>query len=163
MKKPFRIICLLLVGGVIVFAAIKGAVAQSRTQSIIDVINQNANAAKHSVQILTYKNGMSRTNFLASQYVAQLHKIDTSACPKKFQLAWLNYVQTWEVEAQQTPSMARANALAAAIGTVTHSSSLETVGTTGIERQINANDAITHAWQNVEMVALEYDVRIKYQ
>jgi hypothetical protein len=139
MNKTLRFV-LGLVGLAFILLLIVGYVSYSHkvaeAQSIVNLINQNANAAKHSNQILTYRNGISRTNFLTSQYVGELHKIDTSACPKKFQLTWLNYVQAWEVEAQQTPSMARANALAAAIGTVTHSSSLETVGTTGIQRQI---------------------------
>lgn len=29
-------------------------------------------------------------------YVAELHKIDVSDCPKVFRLAWLDYVQAWE-------------------------------------------------------------------
>jgi hypothetical protein len=159
MKKPFRIICLLLIAGVIVVTAYKGAVAQSKAQSIVDVMNQNVNAARHSTQIRHLATGNSITDFSASQYVGELHKIDTLACPKEFQLAWLNYVHTWELEAQQTPGTRLGEAYLATIGMITHSDSLEKFGTRGNE----AANATTLAWQNVEMVALKYDVRMKYQ
>ncbi|HEY5043040.1 MAG TPA: hypothetical protein VIK53_13670 [Verrucomicrobiae bacterium] len=162
MNKTLRFV-LGLVGLAFVLFLIGGYVSYSHkvaeSQSVVNVINQGANAARHSTQIRYLVTGKSLTNFLASQYIGELQKIDTSACPKKFQLAWLNYVQAWEAQAQQTPGRRFAEAYLEAVGVMTHSSSLEKVGTRGIE----VADATTRAWQNVEMVALEYDVRMKYQ
>jgi hypothetical protein len=108
----------------------------SEAKNIVNVINQNASAAKDSMQIRYFKNGISHTNFLADQYVGELHKIDTSACPKSFQLSWLTYEQACELQAQQNPrGVTRANLGLMAIGAITRSSSLETLGTSGIERE----------------------------
>ena len=63
-------------------------------KQFVNVINQNANAARRCTQIRYLVTGKYLTNFSANQYkVGELHKIDTSACSKKFQLAWLNYVR----------------------------------------------------------------------
>jgi hypothetical protein len=165
MKKPLLIIvptfCLLLfIGSVAVYYICR----ISEAKNIVNVINQNAGAVRDSMEIRYFKNGTSRTNFLAGQYVGELHKIDTSTCPKKFQLSWLTYVQACELQAQQNPrSVTGVNLGLMAVGAITRSSALETLGTRGIEREMDASLATTHAWQRVERVSLEYDVRMIYQ
>jgi hypothetical protein len=155
------ILCLLLFIGIVVVYCIYRF---SEAKSIVSVINQNASAARDSMQVRYFKNGTSRTNFLADQYVGELHRIDTSTCPKTFQLSWLTYVQACELQAQQNPrAVTGANLGLMAVGAITHSSAFETLGTRGIERELDASLATTHAWQRVEKVALEYDVRMVYQ
>jgi hypothetical protein len=157
MKKSFLpilivsiLLFLFLIGGFFASYIYKAV----ESQSIVNVINQSASAAQNSMQI-----SRKYRRFLGSKYVGELHKIDTSACPKKFQLVWLNYVHAWELQAQQTPGTRLAEAYLGAVGVITHSTSFEKIGTRGIETA----DATTLAWQNVETVALEYDVRMKYQ
>jgi hypothetical protein len=137
----------------------KNAEAQRIVNSIINVIDRNAYAARHSTQIIPLITGAYRTNFLANQYIAELQKIDTSACPKEFQLTWLNYVHACESEAEQTPGTRLREASLGAIGIMTRSDTLEKIGT----RRNEVENATTLAWQNVETVALKYNVRVQYQ
>ena len=140
-----------LLAGIFAVFAYKAAEAFS----IVNVLNQNAKAVGDSMQI----RGLGRrsvTNFNTGQYVIKLHKIDTSPCPKKFQLAWLDYVHAWEQEAQQTPGRMLGEAYFTMLGVATRSSSLGNVGAKPIE----AANELERTRQQLERVALEYNVRI---
>ena len=144
------VICVVL-SVVALFFVYKGAVAQS----IVNVLNRNARAARACVQTSTLGTRNKR-KFNTREYVNELHRIDASRCPKKFQLAWLDYVQAWEREGEQTPGVVLGELYLGMVGVATKSSSLEKMAV----RPIEARDALERAWDALERVALEYDVRV---
>lgn len=129
----------------------------AQTRAVATVLNQNNQAASAAQQIRTF-GSHSTTNFNAHQFVTELSRIDSSGCPKRFQLVWLDYVQAWERAADQTPSTMLGEAYLSMLGVVSRSSSLANVGA----RPLQAAEALQRTWQQLERVALEYNVRIEH-
>jgi hypothetical protein len=125
--------------------------SDAESKAIIAVINQNAQNARDCTTVFG-----KRRDFNTRKFVNKVQGIDTSACPKKFQLTWLDYVHCWERQGEQTPGMVLSEAYLGLIGVATRSSSLSKLTTKPIETA----DALENSWQNVETVALEYNVRI---
>jgi hypothetical protein len=123
------------------------------TKSILVVLNQRIEAAENS-KLMVYRNGVvAKTRFNLRRYVDGLHRINTLHCPKKFQLAWLDYVQACE-RLEKMPGRMIADLF---IGIATRSpfSLIKDVPKTE-----ESGDELLLAEQNLERVALEYDVRI---
>ena len=131
------------------------AIRLYESNTVMAVLGQNIQAAKSCLEVRPL-GGRTRKIFNTRQYVNELHKIDPSHTPKKFQLAWLDYVQAWEREAEQTNGTMLGEAYIGMLGVVSRSSRLASVAAKPIE---TAN-ALERAQQNLERVALEYDVRI---
>jgi hypothetical protein len=135
------------------------AEASARAETIIAVLNANGTALNDCFEVRTFRGIPKKTKFLPRRYVNKIHQIDPSHTPKRFQLAWLDYVQAWERISDQTPGMVLGETYVAMIGVYTHSSRLTDVAA----RPIEAADALEMARQKLERVALEYDVRIIHQ
>jgi hypothetical protein len=130
---------------------------QAETKSVLNVLNQRNDAVLNSMRIVRRNGVETRTRFnINRRYVNELYKIDTSHCPKKFQLAWLDYVQACE-RAQKIPGRVIAD-----IAVVAATGSFVPV-LNEIPKTVNTNDELLMAWQSLERVALEYDVRIIHQ
>lgn len=125
--------------------------------SITSVLNQR-NDAFRNAKLRVRRNGeITEARFVNSrQYLNELYKIDTSHCPKKFQLAWLDYVQAGERDGRAKERVITDFAVAA----VTYQifSLRDAVSTT--EKSIDEREL---AEQNLERVALEYDVRVVHK
>jgi hypothetical protein len=129
-----------------------------RSRTIIAALNQNAQNARDCTETITF-GGRERKRFLARKFVDKLHEVDTSDCPMKFQLAWLDYVHCWERQGEQTPAVVLGELYLGMFGVATRSSSLSKLATKPIETK----DALETSWQNLETVALEYDVRVTHK
>lgn len=109
---------------------------------IANVLAQRAKLRKECV--LKYSNPPLLDD---KRYSAALRKIDTSHCPKDFQLAWLDYVQVWECFADYgLPGMALDLVL------------LKQLDGSQLERRSRSRDT-KEAWNKVERIALYYGVR----
>jgi hypothetical protein len=153
MKKTT--VALIVVACIIAAVGVYFVTGIVRSQSIVVVLNQNAQNARDCTQVFAVGN-RTRRRFNTRKFVDKLQGNDTSACPKKFQLAWLDYVHCWEREREQTPGVVLSEAYLGMIGVATRSSSLSRLTTKPIETA----DALETAWQNLETVALEYGVRV---
>ena len=155
--KSAKKLIILAVAAILIFFGVARAYKGAQTRSVVTVLDQNAQAALAAQQIRTIGRH-SVTNFNAQQFVTELSRIDSSRCPKKFQLAWLDYVQACERAAEQTPSAMFGEAYLSVLGVVSRSSSLANLGA----RPLEAAEALQRTWQQVERAALEYNVRIEH-
>jgi hypothetical protein len=126
--------------------------------AIVSVINQNGQAVGDCTVFVRFRRKLER-RFKTPKFVNELRNIDTSACPKRFQLAWLDYVQAWEREGEITPDRNLVDFLFGVGGVYTKSSRMAGMAAEPFE----VRDALTQSWQKVERIALEYDVRVVYQ
>lgn len=72
----------------------KSSEEQKSKAAIEEVFKKRVDARKACTRIEYFPAPL--TNLIEPSYVVALRKIDTSATPKAFQLAWLDYVQSWE-------------------------------------------------------------------
>ena len=103
------LIALAVFVGILVFGA--GILLEVRivsTNAIIAVFNKRAETAKVCWQPLLARNGRPLTKrgkpmkiFNAHLFDNRINSIDVSACPKRFQLAWLDYVHAVDVEVER--------------------------------------------------------------
>ena len=100
---------------------------------------------------------MPRKQFNVHKYINGLTQIDTAFCPKKFEQAWLDYIQATTRASDQNPI--RGEFVMGMIGVATKSPSLEPT----TAKPPEAKDEVERAWQNIERIALEYNVRIIHQ
>ena len=87
-----------------------------------------------------------REVFDASVYLKALHEIDTKECPKKFRLAWLDYVQAWDRQMEILPFLFE--------GVLAIKGDLKPLA----EGQIARNT--TEKWRAVQRMALEYGIDV---
>jgi hypothetical protein len=132
------------------------AIRSAESKSIINVLNKNSQLVKALTQSPAH-GSMPQKKFNVRQYINELTQIDTAFCPKKFELAWLDYVQA--LERASDKRMILGEVIVGMIGVATKSHSLEPM----LAKPLEARDEVERAWQNVERVALEYDVRIIHQ
>jgi hypothetical protein len=113
MNKRLLIALVVFIGIVIVAAVILLEIRLVSTNAIIAVFKQRTETAKGCVQPLLFKNGRAVTKrgipvkiFNARLFDSRINSIDASACPKRFQLAWLDYAHAvnQEVERRKTAS-----------------------------------------------------------
>lgn len=130
----------------------------AESKSIINVLNKHAQLLKALTQ-----NSAGGTppqkKFDTHKYLNELTQIDTSFCPKKFESAWLGYIQAAQHVSDKNPIRDELIVEMIGVANKSHSHSLETVPTNPSEPK----DEVERAWQNVERLALEYDVRIIHQ
>jgi hypothetical protein len=128
----------------------------AESRSIINVLNKHSQLVKALTQGPADKT-MPQGKFDAHKYLNELTQIDTSFCPKKFEAAWLEYIQATERASDQ--NLLRDEVVVGMIGVATKSRTLDPL----LARPPEARDEVERAWQNVERVALEYNVRIIHQ
>jgi hypothetical protein len=97
--------------------------------------------------------GAQVKSLASTEYLAALTAIHTSDCPKQFQLAWLEYVQTWEREVSY-PVLRRVEDVAETVGAIKDVSLLRDVDERAEKRDM------FEAWRHCKRVALEFDVEI---
>jgi hypothetical protein len=124
--------------------------------SVLNVLNQGASAAKDSTQITHMIGGETKTILDVSRYANEIYKIDSSHCPKKFQLAWLNYVQAYR-RVEQSKGIIFTDCV---IGLATRSSMPLVKDAT---KPIKVHDELVIAYQSLKRVALKYGVRITHK
>ena len=118
--------------------------------AIKSVFEQRSEARKASTVDIGKKKGVM---FDGNAYVNALHKIDASACPKKFQLAWLDYVQAWE--RNKAPINDFASKAEFAVGLAFHS----TAAVSDSVERIKRGDT-DEAFRQIVRVAAQYDVTV---
>ncbi len=108
MSKRLLIALAVVVGAVVVGAVIFLKVRFVSAQAIVAVLNQRAGVAKECVQTARYRDGRVMTKrgkpmqtFNARLFDNRIQSIDVSACPKSFQLAWLDYVHAVDQEVER--------------------------------------------------------------
>jgi hypothetical protein len=144
-KKKVIVLVLLIFGFFLLFK-------YSETQSILSVINQRNDAIRNATLRVLRNGEVVKTPLNQRRYLNGLYNIDTSHCPKKFQLAWLDYVQACE----RTRMMQGEMMFDAVVSLTTSSPAFIVKGISSSEKIGNDREL---AWQNLERVALEYDVR----
>jgi hypothetical protein len=125
----------------------------AESKSIIRVLNQNALLLK----ALTQNPATGTTpqkKFDTHKYLNELTQIDTSFCPKKFESAWLGYIQAAQQTSDQNPI--HNELIVEMIGIASKSHSSEPVPA----KPLDSGDEVERAWQNVKRAALEYGVTI---
>jgi hypothetical protein len=132
------------------------AFRHAESKSIINILNTHSQLVKALTQDPAEKTAPPR-NFNAHKYINELIQMDRAFCPLKFEKAWLGYIQATERAANQ--NVLRTDEILAMIGVATKSPSHAPLTPMPPE----ARDEVEKAWQNVERVALEYDVRIIHQ
>jgi hypothetical protein len=128
----------------------------AESKSIINVLNKHAQLLKALTQGPADRTTLGK-KFDTHKYLNELTQIDTSFCPKKFESAWLEYIQATQQTSDQNPI--HNELIAEMIGVASKSHPSGPVPTKPLEPK----DEAERAWQNVERVALEYDVRIIHQ
>jgi hypothetical protein len=132
------------------------AVRSAESKSIINVLNKHSQLVKSLTQRPADKT-MPQRKFDAHQYINGLTQMDLSFCPKRFEAAWLGYVQATERAFDQRTI--RSELVMGMVGVAAKSPS----STPLPAKPPEARDEVESAWQNVERVALDYDVRIIHQ
>jgi len=118
-------------------------------------------AARYSAQTNSIKWTTGRKQvpiFNGQHYARSLMKIDASQCPKDFQIAWLDYVQKWQRQANDP----------GAVGIITALISIEYLNVKGAvwglekasEDTKKAQLATSDAWLTVEKQAIIFNCRI---
>jgi hypothetical protein len=125
----------------------------AESKSISNVLNKHAQLLKAPTQGPADKT-MLRKKFDTHKYLNQLSQIDPSFCSKKFETAWLDYIQATEPASDQ--KLLRYELIVGMIGVATKSPSLTPL----LAKPLEARDEVERACQNVERVAWEYGVRI---
>ncbi len=69
---------------------------QAAHNAIFSVLEQKASAEANATVILNPQSKKPIKTFAWARYIPAIGKIDYSKCPKDFQLAWLEYLQSWE-------------------------------------------------------------------
>ena len=105
MNKRLLIALAVFVGIIVVGVVILLEVRFVSTKAIIAVLNQRVETAKGCELPVLALNGRIKTKggkpmkiFNARLFDNRIHSIDVSACPKIFQLAWLDYVHAVDQE-----------------------------------------------------------------
>jgi len=129
------------------------------SQTILTVINQHQQAVKDCTVHVRPGHPKPQRIFQTKTFVNELHNVDTSACPKRFQMAWLDYVQAWERKGEVTPDTALVDFLYGVGGVYAKSSKMADMAAEPHE----AKNAVEQSWQRVERVAWEYDVQVLFQ
>lgn len=130
------------------------AVRSAESKSIINVLNKHSQLVKSLTQGPADKT-MPQRKFDAHKYINGLTQMDMSFCPRRFEAAWLGYVQATERAFDQRTI--RGELVVGMMGVATKSPSSPPA------QPPEARDEVESAWQNVERVALDYDVRIIHQ
>jgi hypothetical protein len=131
------------------------AVRFAESKSIINVLNKHSQLVKSLTQRPADKT-MPQRKFDAHKYINGLTQMHMSFCPKRFEAAWLGYVQATERAFDQRTI--RGELVVGMMGVATKSPSSPPPA-----KPPEARDEVESAWQNVERVALAYDVRIIHQ
>ncbi len=122
--------------------------------AISNVVTQRFVARKKCTRVNQDVPGMTPQKSLSAvDYVTALHNIDTSSCPKKFRLVWLDYVQTWERMAQYPPIRKIEDIVQSAEAILNPS------GLADVDQRADKRDT-TEAWRQCVRVALEFDVDV---
>jgi hypothetical protein len=122
----------------------------SGRQAIIRVCAERTTAQQRSMKIVRGGFG-SFTNLNLQAYSAALQRIDAGRCPKKFRLAWLDYVHAWERWAGYgLVGMLRD------VGELVPAA-IAAGGMTDVSRRWERMNT-SEAWRTVERVAVEYGV-----
>jgi hypothetical protein len=132
------------------------AIRSVESKSIINVLNKHSQLVQSLSQRPADKT-MSQRKFDAHKYIDGLTQMDMSFCPKRFEAAWLGYVQATERAFDQRTI--RSEFVMGMMGVATKSPSSPPLPAKPPE----ARGEVESAWQNVERVALDYDVRIIHQ
>ena len=136
----------------------------TQTQHILGVYNQKNQEATDCLMVkdtgILIKGGHGETlkkkSFNLPKFVSVIQNINTSSCPKKFQLAWLDYVQACQRASEQTPN---ADMLLYFFGIITRTHTFDNLPS----KPIQAGDELEKASQALDRVALEYNVRTTYK
>jgi hypothetical protein len=129
----------------------------ARSESIISVYNQRNQVVKDcTIDIKNSRAGtVVRRRFNTVKYVGEIQKIDTSFCPKKFRLAWLDSVQAFQRESEQRPN---SDFFLWLFGVATRRHTFDSLPMKPIE----AADELEKASQALDRVALEYNVQVSH-
>ncbi|HTB79837.1 MAG TPA: hypothetical protein VK717_03010 [Opitutaceae bacterium] len=151
-----------IIGSALLFAALfvlmfgLAEVRHARQLAIIAVLDQ---ASKAKIQTKKLKDGRTliihpnNPQFSLKVYTQQLSQIPTVQCPEPFQLAWLNYVQTWE--RSEAPFAGVGSAIEFTVSTVKPNGDAAKDALARLDK-MNPNEA----WMRVQVVALRYGVQI---
>lgn len=94
------------------------------------------------------------TNEVAmAEFLPGLQSISTEGCPKKFRLAWLDYVHACE-RAAEYPTLRKLEDVVQSVGSWNNPAVLKEVEDRASRRDIR------EAWRQCQRVALEFDVEI---
>jgi hypothetical protein len=149
----------LAIGLVVLLIAGAGyfALMVARSESIINVYNQKVQSAKDcTIEIKNLRAGtVVRRRFNWVKFVGEIQQINASACPKKFRLAWLDFVQACQRESEQRPN---SDLFLWLFGVATKRHTFDSLPMKPIE----AADELEKASQALDRVATEYNVRIIY-
>jgi hypothetical protein len=149
MKKASLVIGLLIAGillGVVV--GLRFALQARRTDSIVSVLNQNKAKA---APLQGKKEAPLMREFRA--YAKEIDKIDASACPTDFRLAWFDYVQCVHRTANAGLFEAAAFAVKTAGAIYLHDSKMAEEA----ERQLHQTDVGGH-YVRLQRIAIKYGV-----
>ena len=124
----------------------------AESKSIINLLNKHSQLV-NALAPIPADGAIPRGKFDGHKYLNELVQIDTSFCPKKFESAWLDYIRAVKQAFDQ--DLLRAELVVGAIGVASKTPFLAKT----VVRPIEATDAVERAWQNVERVALEYNVQ----
>ena len=91
-------VALVVVGAIASFFIYRSHQEKDFQEAILEVCQQRLIARSNSFEM--GGPGHRFTNLNEQKLVAQLRKIDTAGCPKKFREAWLQYRQAWERKAE---------------------------------------------------------------
>ncbi|MGO9244365.1 MAG: hypothetical protein ACLPT4_05940 [Verrucomicrobiia bacterium] len=134
------------------------------SSTIISVYNQRSEIAKECVKTAHWRNGNVMINrrtgeavqrFDAHSFLKQVHAIDVSQCPKRFRLAWLDYVHAFDdLMDQANSSTILDETILGMIGVATRSSTLAN----RLDKPREAVDALKEATYHLDRIAVEYGV-----
>ncbi len=149
-NKSLRLVLAFALVGAIMTAYYAHRNAQARY--ITNVLNQGS----QTVEALT-QTPSARMQFSPHKCSVALSMIDTSSCPEKFQVAWLDYVQALNQAPDKNEILF--DFVIGTIGVARKSAAWSK----WINKAPDAKNDVVKAWQNLERIALDYDVRIVHQ
>jgi hypothetical protein len=150
--RQIILICVLAILGYLFYS-------HQRTQNIIKVYDQRGQSARDSTVINQFRvHGeiVNKRSFNFPKFVDKIQNIDTSHCPKRFQMAWLEYVQACQRVAKEKPG---SDTMLYLLGIITRTHTFDNLP----EKDRETGDDMEKATQLVDRVATEYNVRIVYK
>ena len=121
-------------------------------QSIVNVLDQRNDIIRDASMRILRNGEVVKIPLNQKRYLNGLHNIDTSHCPKKFQLAWLDYVHSCELSRKDQDEMI----FDGVVSFIEHSPGPILSRVSSSVKMTNDKEV---AWQNLERVALEFNVR----